>query len=765
MYRNFKLLFSVFVLLSLLLAPAGRADALTNLVQDPSLEAAYTSTALWKQASTNSDTPLCTVNDCGNGAGTAGPRTGTVWAWFGGIDFMNDPESISPEVGDLYQNVTFPTCGALLEFYLWIGEAQAGSDAADILLARIDGTTVFTANATQKNSYPSYTLVSVDVSSFANGAVHKLEFYSVTTGQLVTFNLDDVSLVRNCFTISGNAGVAAATLSYPGGSTLADGSGNYSFDVHSGWSGTVTPSKSGYHFSPTSRTYSNVTSDRTGQNYTATVLYTISGNVGAAGVTLSYDDGGPQTATSTSNGDYSFIVPSNWTGTVTPSHQCFTFSPTSRNYPNVTSNQSSQDYTATPKVSSSCTNIDVSIGGADQGSFGISSSGSLVQASFPTINNGPVKLASTTPILASERVIYKVNGTPTSFSEMMALPDSQLDTIYWLPWYNNKDLDTQLRFGNATNQPVTVRIWIGLQEMTTGCVPSPSVPYPYVLNQGQSLRVSCPSANNGPVKIVSTGGNIVAAERVIFKGNGVPTSYSEMIALPNNQLDSTYWLPWYNSKDLDTQLRVGNATDNQAATVHVRIAGQEMIGSPFTIAAGHSTRLSFAGINSGPVQIESDNNVPIVAAERVIYRAGSGVPLSFSEMMALPANQLSKTFWLPRFNNVDLDSQLRFANVSGSTATVHVFIGGNEMISGGSPFTLNNGDSLRVTFHGINAGLVRIASDQNIVASQRVIYRVQGVPTSFSETLALPNSQLDTIQWMPWFNGKDLDTFLRLGVP
>jgi hypothetical protein len=30
---------------------------------------------------------------------------------------------------------------------------------------------------------------------------------------------------------------------------------------------------------------------------------------------------------------------------------------------------------------------------------------------------------------------------------MMALPDSQLDAIYWLPWYNNADLDTQLRFG------------------------------------------------------------------------------------------------------------------------------------------------------------------------------------------------------------------------------------------------------------------------------------------------------------------------------
>jgi hypothetical protein len=29
---------------------------------------------------------------------------------------------------------------------------------------------------------------------------------------------------------------------------------------------------------------------------------------------------------------------------------------------------------------------------------------------------------------------------------MMGLPNSQLDTIYWLPWYNNFGMDTQLRF-------------------------------------------------------------------------------------------------------------------------------------------------------------------------------------------------------------------------------------------------------------------------------------------------------------------------------
>ena len=262
--------------------------------------------------------------------------------------------------------------------------------------------------------------------------------------------------------------------------------------------------------------------------------------------------------------------------------------------------------------------------------------------------------------------------------------------------------------------------------------------------------------NNGPVEVVSTNGvDIIAAERVIYKVNGVNTSFTEMMGLPNSQLDTTYWLPWYNNVDLDTQLRFANVSGS-TATVHVYIGGAEMQGSPFTLAAGASTRKSFAGVNNGPVKIVS--NVNIVAAERVIYKV-NGVNTSFSEMMALPNSQLDNTYWLPWYNNVDLDTQLRFANVSGSTATVHVYIGGVEMA--GSPFTLAAGESTRKSFAGINNGPVKIVSDADIVAAERVIYKVNGVNTSFSEMMALPNSQLDTTYWLPWYNNVDLDTQLR----
>ena len=127
------------------------------------------------------------------------------------------------------------------------------------------------------------------------------------------------------YTISGNAGVAGATITYDGGSITTDSSGNYSFTRDRWWSGTVTPSKTGYTFSPASRNYRFLTTNQTNQNYTATPsTYTISGSTGAAGggATITYT-GGSTTANGTT-GNYSFTVSYGWSGTVTPSKTGYT---------------------------------------------------------------------------------------------------------------------------------------------------------------------------------------------------------------------------------------------------------------------------------------------------------------------------------------------------------------------------------------------------------------------------------------------------------
>jgi hypothetical protein len=192
----------------------------------------------------------------------------------------------------------------------------------------------------------------------------------------------------------------------------------------------------------------------------------------------------------------------------------------------------------------------------------------------------------------------------------------------------------------------------------------------------------------------------------------------------------------------------------------VFIGGQEMPGSPFSLLAGESTRRSFEGVNDGPVQIVSDQD--IVAAERLIYKV-NGLNTSFSEMMGLPASQLDTTYWLPWYNNRDLDTQLRFANTTNTPASVRIYIGGVEMQ--GSPFALLAGESTRQSFADLNNGPVQIVSDVPVVAAGRVIYKVNGVNTSFTEMMALPDHLLSTSYYLPWYNNVDLDTQLRFGVP
>src|SRR5258706_8317416 len=242
-----------------------------NLIQDPSFEASYGSSTYWYQYSTTFGTPLCILADCspnGNN-GTAGPRTGSVWVWFGGSSF-GDQSTVS-------QNINIPSsCSATLQFYLWIGYADAGSDVNDYVAAFIDGSMVFKANATQIGSYSTYTLVSIDISSFANGTQHQVAFQS-STSALVNFNLDDVAVIENhpnCI-ISGNAGIASATLSYIDGTAKTITSqldGSYSIQIPKGWSGTITPTRPCYTFSPDSRTYPSNVSDQTAQDYVASLV-------------------------------------------------------------------------------------------------------------------------------------------------------------------------------------------------------------------------------------------------------------------------------------------------------------------------------------------------------------------------------------------------------------------------------------------------------------------------------------------------------------
>jgi len=132
----------------------------------------------------------------------------------------------------------------------------------------------------------------VDTVSTAAGQVVTNSYtVTVTTGQLVLALVDqggsDPNAVINglvvgnplpTYTISGTvttsgmAPISGVVMNGLPGAPTTDANGNYSATVLQGFNGTVTPRKTGYVFTPASLTYTNVTANQTGQNYTGTAV-------------------------------------------------------------------------------------------------------------------------------------------------------------------------------------------------------------------------------------------------------------------------------------------------------------------------------------------------------------------------------------------------------------------------------------------------------------------------------------------------------------
>jgi len=130
--------------------------------------------------------------------------------------------------------------------------------------------------------------------------------YSTAAGWKEFFNIvDDVVIPTH--TISGQVTfnsnpLSGVTMAYTGGSTVTNSLGQYSITVNAGATVTITPSLSGYTFTPPSITCTNVNGNLTNQNFTAQLAFVPVTNI----------TGVPTTATATS--------PLTLTGTVVPSN-------------------------------------------------------------------------------------------------------------------------------------------------------------------------------------------------------------------------------------------------------------------------------------------------------------------------------------------------------------------------------------------------------------------------------------------------------------
>lgn len=160
---------------------------LAEQIQDGSFEAG-TPNPYWTESSTNFGSPLCTVAGCGTGQGT-GPRSGTWWTWFGG--------AIAYEEGSMSQVVTIPVGATVLTW--WQENFACSGSATDYMEVNVDGTQVYQILGNDAScGVLGYTQKSVDISAYADGNTHTIEFHSETfTATPTNFFVDDVSLFAN----------------------------------------------------------------------------------------------------------------------------------------------------------------------------------------------------------------------------------------------------------------------------------------------------------------------------------------------------------------------------------------------------------------------------------------------------------------------------------------------------------------------------------------------------------------------------------------
>jgi hypothetical protein len=121
--------------------------------------------------------------------------------------------------------------------------------------------------------------------------------------------------------------------------TTTDANGNYSFTGFNDGTFTVTPSKTGFTFTPVNRTVTINNADVTGVNFTGPRTYSISGAVTTRnrrrgnpvpGVTMTLTGAANAVVTTNNQGNYTFNGLLNGNYTVTPTMTGRTFTPTNR---------------------------------------------------------------------------------------------------------------------------------------------------------------------------------------------------------------------------------------------------------------------------------------------------------------------------------------------------------------------------------------------------------------------------------------------------
>lgn len=183
------------------------------------------------------------------------------------------------------------------------------------------GTTTVEGGASQTytiTSLSGYTVSSVLVDGSSVGAVSSYTFSNVTADHTIsaTFIASPAYSISGAVSTSGGAAISGVTMILTGtvsATTTTSGNGSYTFAGLSSGSYTITPSLSGYAFSPSSKAATISNGNLTNRNFTGTATsYTITAYAGSGGTispsgSTTVNSGGSQTYTVAPSAGYAIV--------------------------------------------------------------------------------------------------------------------------------------------------------------------------------------------------------------------------------------------------------------------------------------------------------------------------------------------------------------------------------------------------------------------------------------------------------------------------
>lgn len=143
----------------------------------------------WIEASLEFGSPLCTLAACGDGGGTTGPHSGSVWAWFGG---SGGPAA---ETSSLEQEILLPLgARSALSLWIWLGASMA--PFTDTLTMSVDAEPYLTFLEPDPPT-PAYANFIINLDAYGDGGSHDLrfEYQKPAGGGAANFSLDDLAIV------------------------------------------------------------------------------------------------------------------------------------------------------------------------------------------------------------------------------------------------------------------------------------------------------------------------------------------------------------------------------------------------------------------------------------------------------------------------------------------------------------------------------------------------------------------------------------------